>query len=131
MYIRLVENTQNDNGPNRRLIVSYVSIYIIIHTYRTIESTRERERERERERAGMEGVRTSRLFFCMLVLRFTNEHMSILRARLAIFGSFAFFFCETYCDYVLERKFTTLDEHETFFCDVLGVTPSQMNSIDT
>ena len=49
MYIRLVENTQNDNGPNRRLIVSYVSIYIIIHTYRTIESKRERERERERE----------------------------------------------------------------------------------
>ncbi|XP_031773550.1 uncharacterized protein LOC105735872 isoform X2 [Apis florea] len=61
----------------------------------------------------MEGVRTSRLFFSMLVLRFTNEHMSIVRKRIAIFRSFAFFSYEIYYCYVLESKFTSLVCHVT------------------
>lgn len=79
----------------------------------------------------MEGVRTSRLFFSMLVLRFTNEHMSIVRTRIAIFRSFAFFSYEIYYCCVLESKFTTLGEDKSFFRNVVGVLPSQMNySID-
>lgn len=114
MYIEFVENTQNENW---NLIASSVSIYL--YNYR------------KRRRTDMEGVRTSRLFFSMLVLRFTNEHMSIVRTRIAIFRSFAFFLYEIHYCYVLESKFITLGEDKSFFRNILGVLPSQMNySID-